>query len=1609
MTVTLKRLQGHIEQSSDDSVLGLYENLATVIYDSATAEFLQSFDVEALAAIVRNAVEFMSSRGGKSTAVRLYNPTVEQDGWSTAMTVLEIDLDDRPFIVDSIRTVLRREGLELHHLIHPILNVERGDDGRLKQIFMGHSAGARAEAYELFFVNRIDDARRLAELEADVRAVLHDVVSATDDYEDIREKCRQTGEWLETLKDRVGTPSFPESASQLQEYRDFIDWLDDGNFVFLGYREYEIGDFEGCRSAAVVGGSGLGILRDCSESSFSRPVPVSTLSSDLRSRMVGPPQLIITKTNTEATVHRAGRMDYIGVKAFDESGNLVGERRILGHFSTRAYSLGADRIPILRRKLRKILELARAKVGSHDFKEIVNILNSIPLPELFWVSTEELYQDIRKIMSVEQERGVRLVRRIDPFQRGVGVMVIMPRDRFNSTVRQRVQKFLADQLEATHVDYQLALTGDDQTQVRFHFFFSTALDVEPIDFKELEQEVIEMTRTWDDQLLELMVSRYGPDAAELAARYCRVFSDGYKAEIPAKNAVKDIGNLEALKDSPFRVDLINPERTSFPFKTTHLRVYHPGTIALAEIFPILENLGLKIFEQISYQLADPSGTKGRRLSIEIFRVLDGAGNRISIEEDGARLSRALISVLNGQAASDPLNHLVLSARLDIREIALLLSYRGHLFQLSPSTSLTFITRTLRGNPGCVSLLWEYFRAKFDPGRDRQSDQALKDAEEAFLNSLSAVSSLPEDEILRFIFHLIVATVRTNYFLDKPYLSHKVESSRLERIPEPKPVFEIFVSSPHVEAIHLRGGRIARGGLRWSDRPDDFRTEVLGLMKTQMTKNTLIVPEGSKGGFVLKNPPGDRGLLKAHVKQQYKVFIRGLLDITDNIVEGKAVHPEGLVVYDDLDPYLVVAADKGTATFSDTANEVSNEYHFWLGDAFASGGSHGYDHKKEGITARGAWECVRRHFLEIGVDVFRDEFTVAGIGDMSGDVFGNGLIHTDKARLLAAFNHQHIFLDPSPDAAASFQERVRLFNDPSLNWSNYDSSLISPGGGVFDRHAKVIQLSTEAQKLLGVEEAKLSGREIVSRILQLPVDLLWNGGIGTYVKSSSERNADVGDQSNDNVRIDASQLSARIIGEGGNLGLTQLARIEYALGGGRINTDALDNSGGVDMSDHEVNIKILLQPEVGSGELAFAERNQLLEEMTDEVSELVLKNNSSQSLCLSISQAEGVQGLSRYEALILYLAKEGRLKPNVEFLPGAKPLEVRRRNRQGLTRPELAILLAYTKMGFKRTLLSSTLPDEPGLAHYLPEYFPKVLRSRFQAQIEKHPLRREIIATQLTNHLVDRLGLGFLHGLIEDSGARAEDAMQAAVATYEILALESFFESLLNGNGTVPVQKQYSAIREISLAARGVSLWLLVSGANTQDVSDLVRIYHDALLKLRVNLVEYLPADSERKKFKRKLQKNLDAGFSEEVATHLAAADYLPSCLGVVEISHVTGVPLEEVGPSFYSIGDVFSLGWIRDELSRIEAESQWEAIALTGLIMDLRYVQRELTVEYFGQRSSTGKKIRKFLAGKGNFFQRAHFTVKRLRSQRKVDLASASVVTRQMLQLLSPGSSRVGV
>src|ERR1043165_1659405 len=1288
---------------------------------------------------------------GKST-IRAYNPTQGQHGWQSTHTVVEIVNDDMPFLVDSVTMEVNRQGLTLHLVIHPVLRTVRNAAGELESVSApGESSGGRLESFMHLEVDRRTDPAKLAELEAGLAKVLGDVRAAVQDWGALKGRMADVLAKLDEARNGV-------DRAELEEGRAYLEWLMNDHFTFLGCRDYVLERAESQDVLRIVPGSGLGILRERGET---LSVSFAGLPPEARKRARVKELLVLIKASSRSTVHRSGHLDYVGVKHFNAAGEVAGETRFLGLYTHTVYAENPMQMPLLRRKLSDVIQRAGLPPAGHSGKALAQILESSPRDELMQISTEALFRHAMAILQLGERQRLRLLVRQDAYQRFVSCLIFAPRERYNTELRLRFQQILTEAFDGVSSEFDVDLSASALGRILMRIATKPGAMLRAPDVKALEKRLVDAMRRWEDDLHAALVERHGEEHAnQLYGVYASAFPASYREEYAVQDAACDIDMIESLDPKTDLGMNLHASARAEP-GTLRFKIYRRGSrIPLSDTLPMLERLGVRVQFEHPHRV-EPAGAPP--VWVVDFGLTPPAAAR-PLKEVRDSFHEAFFGMWSGAVEADPLNRLVLTAGLKPAEIVVLRAYARYLNQTGSALSLSYVEQALAGNPAVASLLVRLFFSRFDLKGKHDEGRYAAEIEAA----LDEVENLDEDRILRSFLAVVQATTRTNYFLERPYLSFKLDPKRVPGLPQPRPMHEIWVYSPRVEAVHLRGGPVARGGIRWSDRREDFRTEVLGLMKAQMVKNVVIVPVGAKGGFVLKRATaGNREALMKEGVASYQTFLRGMLDISDNLADGKVVPPRGVVRHDGDDPYLVVAADKGTATFSDYANASSQEYGFWLDDAFASGGSAGYDHKAMGITARGAWESVKRHFRELGIDTQANEFTVVGIGDMSGDVFGNGMLLSRKLKLVAAFDHRHVFLDPAPEPERSWQERKRLFELPRSSWGDYDAKLLSQGGGIFPRSAKSIALSPEVRKVLDVKAEGLTPGELISAILKSPVDLLYNGGIGTYVKSSRQSNADVGDRANDAIRVNGAELRCRVVAEGGNLGFTQLGRVEYALKGGRINTDAIDNSAGVDCSDHEVNIKILLNAVVREGRLARAERDKLLAEMTDEVAALVLRDNYFQTQSLSVTGTLAPALLDAQERFIKTLEKAGRLNRALEFLPSDEELAERRAAKPGLTSPERAVLLAYAKIALNDELVGSNVPDDPWVATALERYFPTPLRGRYKAQIYAHPLRREIIATHVANSMVNRVGSTLLHRMQEETGAAAPDVVRAYLIVREV--------------------------------------------------------------------------------------------------------------------------------------------------------------------------------------------------------------------------------------------------
>ena len=1239
--------------------------------------------------------------------LRVYNPGFEEHGWQSTHTVVEMVTDDMPFLVDSLVMELNRHGATIHLMVHPILYVVRDAKGLLIEIAGPTTKGARAESVIHVEIDRETDPGEIAVLRDDLCRVLADVRTAVEDWPAMRAALARAIETFSSVPSRV-LPDHP-----VEELRAFLEWLAEGNFTLLGCRDH-VRDAPGA-DLRPVAGSGLGIWRDPPAGSQDRPGhgPAESLGASCdagraltTSAAITP--VVITKASTRSTVHRPSYLDYIGVRRFGDDGQITGELGFLGLHVSEVYHGDPKAIPLLRHKIEAVMGRAAFAAEGHSARALQYILESYPRDELFQISLDELWETALGILHLQERPRVRLFVRRDPYGRFLSCLVFVPRDRYNTDLRERMQAILREAVNAFEVDFNVSLA--ESPLARIHFMARTRPeDVPAFEIGEIEARLAEATRSWADRLHEALIEAHGEEAGnDLSRRYRAAFPAAYREDYTARHAVHDIARIEAALQSG-TIELHLAQAGDLADDLLVFKLYHPAiSVTLSQILPMLENMGVTVLDDRPYEIRTAAGS----VWIHAFRLRHNEAQGLDTDQVSAKFQETFALVWAGVIDNDGFNRLVLRAWLDAYEILVLRAYARYLRQIGLTYSQSYVEDCLAGHPDMARALVGLFDARFDPRRKARAARVSALAAE-IEEALEATTSLDEDRILRGLLTVIQATLRTNWFQRGPngerkfHLALKLDPGLIPELPRPIPMFEAFVCSADVEAVHLRGGQVARGGIRWSDRREDFRTEVLGLMKAQRVKNVVIVPVGAKGGFIVKRPPvaGGREALHQMGVHCYRTFIRGLLDVTDNRVGQRIVPPPQTVRYDGDDPYLVVAADKGTATFSDIANALALEHGFWLGDAFASGGSAGYDHKKMGITARGAFEAVKHHFADLGVDIERQPFTVVGIGDMGGDVFGNGMLLSRHIQLVGAFNHQHIFLDPNPDPEASFGERRRLFDRPACTWADYDPALISPGGGVWPRSAKSIPISAEARAVLGIENKSLLPSDLIRALLKAPVDLLWNGGIGTFVKSSGESHAEAGDRTNDGIRVDGRDLRCKVVGEGGNLGLTQRGRIEYALAGGRINTDFIDNCAGVNCSDHEVNIKILLNAAVTEGDLTGKQRDVLIAEMTDEVGALVVQDSYRLARALTVAELDAERHLGWYMRLMGELEQKGLLERALEFLPDDATLAERKAAGRGLTRPELAVLSAYAKMDLYAEVLRSDMPDDPYLIGVLERYFP----------------------------------------------------------------------------------------------------------------------------------------------------------------------------------------------------------------------------------------------------------------------------------------------------------------
>jgi glutamate dehydrogenase len=1492
----------------------------------------------------------VAARRPQGRAIVQVRAAGERAALEASRGVVDVVTDDMPFLVDSITMELTRHNLDSYHLVHPQLVVRRDVTGELREVVGQPAEAGRGhdEITESWMHIEIDTAGAdLPGLEDDLRRVLADVRVAVEDY------AKMQGRAL-----RLATQLGAEGAGAPAETQALLRWLADNHFTFLGYREYDLVEKQDGMALLAVPGTGLGILRHDKRGSSS----FAALPPEVRARVKDPQRLILTKANSRSTVHRPSYLDYIAVKRVSETGEINGEYRFLGLYTHDAYHESITRIPVLRRKLASVLERAGVVPGSHDGKDLTEILEAYPREELFQISVEELTPIALGVLHLRTHRQTRLFLRKDVYGRFMSCMVYLPRDRYTTRVRLRIQDILREALHGVAVEYS-AMVGE-AAMARLHVVVRAQLGtpLAEVDAAELEAKVAAAARSWDEDLAAEAIWTLGEERGRALLDVCSgAIPETYMADVAPADALSDLMRVDDLlrsgEDTSFELWEAESYTSGKPLAdhakrgVWRLTIYRAGSpITLTDVLPRLQNMGIEVVDEHPYEFP---GRPGRRpFWVYDFGVARRAhpGPAVRPEQVRSLFEDALIALWQGRVEDDGFNALVLDAHLTWQQVSVLRAYAKYLRQAGIAFSQLYIERVLTLNVAIARLLVRLFESRFDPSRQAGEAERSEAITEEIRGQLDEVAILDHDRILRSYLGLILATLRTSFFADgevaerlaspgdPPYLVIKLDAARVPELPAPRPRFELFVYSPRLEAVHLRFASVARGGLRWSDRREDFRTEILGLAKAQEVKNSVIVPSGAKGGFVCKllPDPSDREAYQREVRSCYQTFIRAMLDVTDNLVAGEVVPPPGVVRHDGDDPYLVVAADKGTATFSDTANEIAKAYGYWLGDAFASGGSEGYDHKKMGITARGAWESVKFHFATLGIDTDTTDFTVAGIGDMSGDVFGNGMLLSRHIKLVAAFDHRHIFLDPDPDPATSFAERERLFALPRSSWGDYKSELISAGGGVWPRAAKSVPVTPQARLALGLDDGvvSLTPDQLISAILAAPVGLLWNGGIGTYVKASTETHADAGDRASDAVRIDAPQLRAQVVAEGGNLGLTQAARIEYALAGGLVNTDFIDNSAGVDTSDHEVNIKILLQEKITAGDLTQQARGELLQEMTGDVAALVLRENYHQNRALAAARAQAPQMLHVHARYLRKLERERRIARDIDALPGDKEIAERRSAGLGLTVPEFAVLLAQAKISAVDDILKSDLPDDPYLRSVLAAYFPAPLRFAYADEMGHHPLRREIITTAIVNDMVDRSGITFLFRMNEETGASVPDMSRAWLVAHEVFDMAGFFAQVEALDGQVDVATQLILLLEGRKLTERAVRWLLHSRRTPFDIQATIDFLADGVAEVTASLPKLLTGRDLagfRERQDAYKARRVPADLAERVAAMVPAY----SAFDVVEIAASTGRPVAEVAEVYFDLADRLQITRLRDQVVALPRDDRWNTMARGALRDDL--------------------------------------------------------------------------
>jgi glutamate dehydrogenase len=1588
-----------------------------IFYAPSSAEDLKELGAATLLAIAHSMWAFAKQRPPRKPAVRVFNPTLAADGWRTSHTVIQMVNDDMPFLVDSVTGALTSShGLRIHIMHHPLVFADRDAKGQRRRTVSGprearhHGQTRLKESFIYAEIDAISDGIQLKALEKELREILHEIRLAVRDWRKMVDKADQT---IAALADLAAS----SRRADLREAKEFMEWLKDNNFTFLGSRDYHFTSRGRTPKVRQVQHSGLGILRNPDRHVIRGPKGLMEGAPEIIDFLKRRAPLFVTKANAKSIVHRPVHMDYVGVKLYDKRGRAIGERQFVGLFTSQSYMKSPRQVPFLRKKIAWVRKRMPFEPASHGGKIITHILETFPRDELFLIDDRRLYDTVMGTLRLLERPRPKAFLRVDTFERYVSAIVYVPRESYHSGLREKIEKILCEAFNGEISRYYALLSED--VLARWHFIIRTKPGQLPkVNVAAINRRIRAAARPWIEGLRDALAASFSEEKGlDLFDKYHRVFSEAYKEAFEPRQAIWDIENLENFNpahDASFEI-FREPGDPPYGFR---LKIYHAARqIALSECLPMLENLGLKVMAENAYELlGERSGF------IHAFTLEARNGKPVDIVKAEPLVEPLLAQVWQGEVEDDGFNALALYADIPCQNIVILRAYAKYLRQLGLSLSQSYIESALVANPAVARRLVRLFYTLFEPGPASLESRraAAKVLTRDIHGLLNKVTSLDHDRILRAYLGAISATVRTNFFATayracrlpttmleaaspNPALALKIRPSQLSEAPKPKPFAEIFVYSPRLEGVHLRGGPVARGGIRWSDRREDFRTEVLGLLKAQQVKNAVIVPVGAKGGFFPKRlpPAADRDANLAEGTACYRIFIRTLLSVTDNLKGGRAVPPDGVVAWDAGDPYLVVAADKGTSTFSDIANGIAAAEGFWLGDAFASGGSNGYDHKKMAITALGAWVSVARHFREMGVDLARDSISVIGIGDMSGDVFGNGMLLSKKLRLLAAFDHRHIFFDPDPDRSKSFRERARLFHKARSSWADYNPKLIAKGGGVFSRAVKSIRLSEAFRAFLKVEAKALTPDEVIHQILRAKADLLWFGGIGTFVKASNETHGEAGDRVNDTVRINGAELGVKVVAEGGNLGMTQKGRIEYAIAGGRCNTDFIDNSAGVDCSDKEVNIKILLAGATNGGRLRAGARHRLLKSMTREVTEIVLRDNYLQTQAISIAEADSLKKCEQHAGLIRVLEKEGRLERGLEKLPTDEQFSKIALKNRGLTRPDLAVLVSHTKLRLKDMLLQGEILDTPTLRPELERGFPARLHKRFAKALDAHPLKRELVATALSNELVNRAGLTFVTEIEEETGLSVDQIVSAYLVVREAFRLKDVWRGIdgLDNKVSAPLQTQMHG--EVLAFLRRQAAWFLKNLKRPIAIETAIAKFRRGLEKI-LNKPQNVLGPLELETFHQIQAGYARTGVPHAIARRVAAFSVLGQGCDIVSVALTLKRREEDVGRAYFEVGRLLGFDWLRNAASALVEQNHWDYLAAKALTDDLADQQRELTRSILERNKALPgvKAIQAWIGDHPRTLRRATRLIGDLKASGQITIAKLSFAARHIRSII---------